>query len=99
MDTGRCTAGLQVFPFHQELFRHCVCGLMPSNHINSKSASTSYENNLKGFILLYIVAPIIAGGLSVLLLLALALFLSCLISLKQIFLLTLNTRGPNSRKP
>ena len=48
MDTRRCTAGLQVLPFHQELFRHCVCRavLMPSNHIKGKSASTSYENNL-----------------------------------------------------
>ena len=49
MDTGRCTAGLQVFPLHQELLRHCVAGLMPSNHIKGRSASTSYENNLARF--------------------------------------------------
>ena len=54
--TRRCTAGLQVLPFHQELFRHCDCGAhaqqshqMPSNHTNGKSASTSYENDLVRF--------------------------------------------------
>ena len=51
--------------------------LMPSNHVKGKSASTSYENNLTRF---YPLAhscsndSMIAGGLSVLLLLVLTLF-------------------------
>ena len=49
MDTRRSTAGLQVLPFRQELFRHLFAGLMPSNHIKGKSASTSYEKNLTRF--------------------------------------------------
>ena len=40
-------------------------GLMPTNHVKDKSASTSYENNLRGFILLCTVASAIAGGLFV----------------------------------
>ena len=69
--------------------------------IKSKARALAHDTRItsRGCSLLYIVAPMIAGGLSVLLLLVLISSLSCRIGPKQIFLLTLKIRGPNSRKP